>query len=285
MSRLCCHPLDTVKARLQASENVAFRGILGTLSSTFRKEGLVGLYRGIGATVVGGAPAMALYMTSYEASKATMLAMPSVQAFPAAAHLCSGMVAEAVSCVVFVPVDVVKERLQVQGTSATSARYAGEPYANSFDALRRIVATEGLGGIYKGYGATLLSFGPFSALYFLFYERLKASLLEMRGTPGGDIRFGDGLVAASAAGGMAGWLTSPLDLAKLRYQLQRGAARGDAGAYGGMFDGLRKIYRAEGFRGFWRGSAARVLFFAPSTAVSMTAMEQIKQLLQPAVRR
>ena len=87
MSRLCCHPLDTVKARLPASENVAFRGILGTLSSTFRKEGLVGLYRGIGATVVGGAPAMALYMTSYEASKATMLAMPAVQAFPAAAHL------------------------------------------------------------------------------------------------------------------------------------------------------------------------------------------------------
>jgi len=33
--------------------------------------------------------------------------------------------------------------------------------------------TEGLRGIYKAYAATVLSFGPFSALYFMFYEKLK----------------------------------------------------------------------------------------------------------------
>jgi len=71
---------------------------------------------------------------------------------------------------VFVPVDVVKERLQVQrkGVTDPSMNYRG-----SVDAVRTIMRNEGLRGIYKGYGATLLSFGPFSAFHFLFYETVR----------------------------------------------------------------------------------------------------------------
>ena len=65
------------------------------------------------------------------------------------------------------PIDVVKERLQVQ-KSTTSV----SSYRNTNDAFRKILQTEGIRGIYKGYGATLLSFGPFSAFYFLFYENV-----------------------------------------------------------------------------------------------------------------
>jgi hypothetical protein len=46
-------------------------------------------------------------------------------------------------------------------------------YKNDLDAIRQIKATEGTRGLYKAYMATVLSFGPFSALYFMFYERLK----------------------------------------------------------------------------------------------------------------
>mmetsp|Transcript_21337 Transcript_21337/g.65060 ORF Transcript_21337/g.65060 Transcript_21337/m.65060 type:complete len:202 (-) Transcript_21337:1089-1694(-) len=195
------------------------------------------------------------------------------------------MAAEAISCLIFVPVDVIKERLQVQSTG----EYAGKsrftrgvtPYHNSLDALRSIAHTEGLRGIYKGYGATLLSYGPFSALYFLFYEQFKNATLARpgRGAAGSDITFVESLGCACTAGGLAGFLTSPMDLAKLRYQLQRGTTAEAAapGDYRGMFDGLRKIYAAEGFRGFWRGAGARVIFFAPSTAVTMASMEFLKQ--------
>lgn len=30
-----------------------------------------------------------------------------------------------------------------------------------------------MGGLYRAYGATVGSFGPFSAFYFMFYEYLK----------------------------------------------------------------------------------------------------------------
>lgn len=77
------------------------------------------------------------------------------------------MFAEAVACSIFVPVDVVKERRQVQANLGTFK------YKNDLDAIRQIIRTEGTRGIYRAYGATVMSFGPFSALYFLFYEMLK----------------------------------------------------------------------------------------------------------------
>mmetsp|Transcript_22094 Transcript_22094/g.35477 ORF Transcript_22094/g.35477 Transcript_22094/m.35477 type:complete len:297 (+) Transcript_22094:116-1006(+) len=53
-------------------------------------------------------------------------------------------------------------------------------YEGSWHALRSILRHEGLAAIYKGYGATLASFGPFSAIYFLCYERLKAAHIQYR---------------------------------------------------------------------------------------------------------
>lgn len=71
------------------------------------------------------------------------------------------------SCAVFLPVDVVKERLQVQSNRPEV------PYRGSMDALKTIIQQEGIRGIYKGYTATVCSYGPFSAIYFVLYEEVK----------------------------------------------------------------------------------------------------------------
>lgn len=97
------------------------------------------------------------------------------------------MAAEALSCVLWVPIDVIKERMQVQVQSSTASGAARKVYyRNTVDAVQTIARTERLGGLYKGYVATLLSFGPFSALYFMFYEKTKAfaqKRLEMEELP------------------------------------------------------------------------------------------------------
>lgn len=46
-------------------------------------------------------------------------------------------------------------------------------YRGDVDAFRQILKTEGMRGLYRAYGATVGSFGPFSALYFMFYENIK----------------------------------------------------------------------------------------------------------------
>lgn len=87
--------------------------------------------------------------------------------------------------------------------------------------------------------------------------------------------------SGASAGAAASFLTTPLDLVKLRLQVQRGAAAaGEAQElsfrYRGVWHGLRSIARHEGSRALFRGAGARVLFFAPATAVSMAAYEQLK---------
>lgn len=130
-------------------------------------------------------------------------------------YLGAGMAAEALSCVLWVPIDVIKERMQVQGEplKGTTNIY----YRNTLDAMTTIARTEHLAGLYKGYGATLLSFGPFSALYFMFYERTKTharKLLDVEELPAQYT-----LASAAIAGATASFLTNPLDLIKLRLQV------------------------------------------------------------------
>lgn len=71
----------------------------------------------------------------------------------------------AVACIVYVPVDVIKERLQIQQyygsqptTTTMNARMDhGMYYKNGSDALYKILRQEGFYGLYLGYGATLAS--------------------------------------------------------------------------------------------------------------------------------
>ena len=67
------HPIDTAKSRIQATGgSTQYRGTLNTISMTYRESGMRGLYRGIGAVLAGGVPAVCIYLTSYEYFKKTI---------------------------------------------------------------------------------------------------------------------------------------------------------------------------------------------------------------------
>ena len=256
LARFPCHPLDTCKARLQVQSSTSrYTSLLDTMRQTFRAEGLRGLYRGFGVTVVGSAPATCLYLTSYDASK-QVLSENFFTRNDFLAHFTAGMLAETFSCVLWVPIDVTKERLQIQEGCVQQSQQHHERksmtttnYRGSYDALRTIVRTEGLRGIYKGYGATVASFGPFSAFYFMFYEQIKKTAMSTyygegkekrkKGKKSGEV---DGvgeedleemdhhqrdppfwlhMLNSSTASMLASFVTNPLDLVKLRLQVQR----------------------------------------------------------------
>ncbi|GBG24409.1 Mitochondrial substrate carrier family protein E [Hondaea fermentalgiana] len=326
LARFPCHPIDTVKARLQVQTWQALRGGNGAaaagaaaaaanralyrnfahgLSDIWRQEGLRGLYRGFGPTVLGSMPASCLYFTSYEVSKrelGKLWASPEVEAEAAkgkvsfAISFWSGMLAETVSCVLWVPIDVIKERMQIQSLPRSSkvaevkASQGDRFYASGYDALRSIVRTEGWRGFYRGYGATVMSFGPFSAMYFMFYEQFKsfAETLSSQSRQRGavtDLPLSVLLGCGALAGASASLCTNPLDIVKLRLQVQRqyassksapGNAASPSEQYKHMLDGLTKLVRHEGLRGMMQGVGARMAFHAPATAVNMALFEKLK---------
>ncbi len=288
------------------------------------------LYGGFGAVIIGGTPGTVLYLTGYAFFRDSITmavlnmrrheegdgristsvtsgkhTLSHSQEF--AVHFMSGMLAETVSCIVYVPVDVVKERMQVQRKANNASTSLGYQYNGSWDALRQIARTEGMRGIYKGYGATLASFGPFSALYFMFYEQCKHQSRDyisrqrdqhvdttmsndmQKPVKDGDLPLVHLIACSAGAGALASWLTSPLDMAKLRLQVQRGQAAASANSstagksitnpttqYHGMIDCLRSIFAEGGVRGLFRGAGARVIHFAPATTITMTCYEKCR---------
>lgn len=263
LARIPTHPLDTMKSRMMASRGASSGSLLGLLGSTARQEGVRGLYRGFWFTVIASFPASCIYFTSQEWSRDKLFSNA----------LLSGFFAETLSCMVWVPIDVVKERLQAQEWDEQT-KY-GDKYRNARTAVRQILREEGLLGFYKGYMSTLASFGPFSALYFFFYEHFREWAQERAGQapiPGYMYWLGGG-----ASGAAAAFLTSPLDLVKLRKQIDPSSSA--AFHQESLLSGLNKLVREEGTIGSFRGASARVLFLAPTTAFSMALFELIKQVL------
>jgi len=170
VSRLICHPIDTCKSKIQASDKL--KGISDVIRTTYRLEGIRGFYPGLGVVLLGSIPGVCIYISTYEYTKNELLnRYTSLQSYPALVYLSSGLLAETACCTLFIPVDVVKQRLQVQSLGQSYR------YRNGLDAIQTILRQEGLRGIYKGYWATLFSYGPFSAIYFALYEKVKFVLL------------------------------------------------------------------------------------------------------------
>ena len=280
-ARVPCHPIDTVKARLQVGVGYSRRGFFSVLGATARMEGLRGLYRGFGVVFLGSAPAACMYFTTYELCKVGLPRLGMVKADGAVNHLFSGLIAEIIACILYVPIDVLKERMQVQPLSS-KGKY---PYRNGAHAANTVLRTEGIVGFYRAYGATIMSFGPFSALYFTFYEELK-SRMSTRVSAGANPPFLYLTMCGAAAGAGAAFFSNPLDLVKLRMQVQRSSAvarvtSGDAlreFGYRNMLDGITKVVRNEGLGSLFKGAGARMAFAAPSTAISMGCYEYFKSV-------
>jgi len=287
VGRLVCHPLDTIKARLQAS--------------TSKNVTRSGLYNGLGAALIGGVPATCLYLTSYEASKGYFASSPLFASSPFLVYFAAGLSAEAISCLVFVPTDVIKERLQVQTqaqslsssssfpsssttTTATAAaaqrqqqQHFQHQYTGSVDAFQTICRREGLLGLYRGYGATMLAYAPFSALFFTTFEMLKPHFAS-GGSDGGS--FWASVQCSAIAGAFASFTTNPLDLAKLRLQVERRQISSSSSSSSSSFTSiLKEVYLQSGIRGLYRGAVARVLFHTPNTCITMVCFEETKNAL------
>lgn len=277
LSRCVVHPLDTLRARLMVSSAPVGGGMYGVARSIVATEGVRGLYRGFGISVVMQAPAVATYLTSYDRAKAGLADMSGMSAKHPAVHLGAGLVAETISAVFWVPMEVIKQRAQV--------RTCGGAAASSIRVARDLLRHEGPRALFKGYGLTVGVFGPYSMIYFVSYERFKEMWsrhlrVEEMGLPLYAVAS-----SASSAGAIAAATTTPLDIVKTRLQTQGDVAlRASPGSakithYTGTWHAVRTIAAEEGVRGLTRGISARVLWIMPGTAITMSCFEFLKSKL------
>lgn len=129
-----------------------------------------------------------------------------------------GLLADLAAAPAYVPSEVLKTRLQLQGRYNNPYFNSGYNYRSTIDAARTIARTEGYSALFHGYKATLWRDLPFSALQFAFYEEERGWAKKYVGS--NNIGLPLEIATAATAGGMAGVITTPLDVVKTRIQTQ-----------------------------------------------------------------
>uniref|UniRef100_A0ACD5WM42 Uncharacterized protein n=1 Tax=Avena sativa TaxID=4498 RepID=A0ACD5WM42_AVESA len=92
-------------------------------------------------------------------------------------------------------------------------------------------------------------------------------------------------LAGAISGGISRTVTSPLDVIKIRFQVQLeptaswGLLRKDVygpSKYTGLLQASKDILREEGLPGFWRGNVPALFMYMPYTAIQFTVLHKLK---------
>ena len=212
------HSLDTVKTRQQGDPHwpPKYTSLGNSYFTIFRQEGVPrGLYGGVLPAFVGSFGGTFIFFGSYEWSKRKLVDFGIT---PSISYFTAGLIADLAASPLYVPTEVLKTRLQLQGRYNNPFFTSGYNYRSTLNAIRTIYRTEGLPALFYGYRATLYRDLPFSALQFAFYEKEREAAKWWAGSS--DIGLLLEILVGATAGCAAGVLTCPLDVVKTRIQTQ-----------------------------------------------------------------
>ncbi|OMO93216.1 Mitochondrial substrate/solute carrier [Corchorus olitorius] len=179
VSFLAC-PTELIKCRLQAQSALAssgsaavavkYGGPMDVAKHVLRSEGgMRGLFKGLVPTLAREVPGNAAMFGMYEAVKQYMAGGTDTSKLGRGSLIMAGGLAGATFWFSVYPTDVVKSVLQVDD-------YKNPKYTGSINAFRTILASEGVKGLYKGFGPAMARSVPANAACFLAYEVTKSSL-------------------------------------------------------------------------------------------------------------
>lgn len=251
-------PIDTIKTRLQSEKRF------------WRAGGFRGIYNGLGPAAVGSVPSAALFFCTYESMKKFLMPYAQDASHTHVVHMSSAAVAEVVACLVRVPVEIAKQRRQVAG--AQNKRTATNILLHAY-------RTEGIcGGLYRGFGVTIMREIPFSFIQYPLWEYLKQHWTEWTDLP---LTFVSVAVCGAMAGGIAAGLTTPLDVAKTRIMLAERSGEKAPGALKILY----RIYTQNGYRGIFAGFVPRVLWITIGGAVFFGSYDLATKLISNQLER
>ncbi|RLN57895.1 hypothetical protein BBJ29_005862 [Phytophthora kernoviae] len=189
------HPAFTnnsTRLATQLNTDIRYTGIRHAVQRISTEEGFLGLYRGMGATLMVTVPNLAINFTLYESLKEyarefrrsqVLAGLTGIDREEAAERhesthlgvadtLCCGGAAGIASSLVTFPIDVVRRRLQISAIHAESAGIKPTPSGIASELFQ----TQGISGFYRGLTPELMKVVPMVGITFGTFERLKQLL-------------------------------------------------------------------------------------------------------------
>ncbi|KAF2238016.1 mitochondrial carrier [Viridothelium virens] len=273
------YPFDTVKVRLQSQPEhlpLQYTGPLDCFKQAIRRDGFLGLYRGISAPLAGAAIENSSLFLSYRLAQDFLQAtlLPANEPLPLSALVTCGGVSGAVTSLVLTPIELIKCKMQVPPDGTTQYNRPGP-----LTLIASIYRREGLMGFWHGQLGTLIREAGGSAAWFGSYEGVSLFFRQIRDGKNAirdeALPVYQQMLAGAAAGMSYNFLFYPADTIKSRMQTEES---------GQLTGGKRKfatvgkaLWREQGLKGLYRGCGITVGRSAPSSALIFTVYESLRR--------
>ncbi|MCJ1479019.1 mitochondrial aspartate-glutamate transporter agc1 [Lambiella insularis] len=182
-------------------------------------------------------------------------------------HFALGSIAGAFGAFVVYPIDLVKTRMQNQ----RSARVGQVLYKNSIDCARKVIQNEGFKGLYSGVLPQLIGVAPEKAIKLTVNDLIRGHFSEK---DTGKIWWPFELLAGGTAGACQVVFTNPLEIVKIRLQVQGEVAK--------TVEGVPRrsamwIVKNLGLVGLYKGASACLLRDVPFSAIYFPTYNHLKR--------
>ncbi|KAK9460199.1 mitochondrial carrier domain-containing protein [Lipomyces oligophaga] len=181
VATLVSYPLDLLRTRFAAQgthpDARAYYSLRHAIGKIIRDEGYKGLFRGIRPALSQIIPQMGFFFATYVPCQ-TLFSKTDHINFLGSEDALAGIMAGIISKAGVFPLDVLRKRLQVQGPTRNMYALKNIPdYPNSMLACASmIIQTEGVRGLYRGLGVSLIKNAPTSAITMWTFEQCVQAL-------------------------------------------------------------------------------------------------------------
>ncbi|XP_060548104.1 brain mitochondrial carrier protein 1 [Pantherophis guttatus] len=264
-------PVDLTKTRLQVQgqsidsrfREIKYRGMFHALFRISREEGILALYSGIAPALLRQASYGTIKIGIYQSLK--RLFVHRLEDETLLINVICGVISGVISSALANPTDVLKIRMQAQGSL-----FQGGMIGSFID----IYQQEGTRGLWRGVVPTAQRAAIVVGVELPVYDITKKHLI-LSGVMGDTILTH---FISSFTCGLAGAVASnPVDVVRTRMMNQR-AIVGTVELYRGTMDGLLKTWKSEGFFALYKGFWPNWLRLGPWNIIFFITYEQLKRL-------
>ncbi|CAN6627787.1 mitochondrial oxaloacetate transport protein [Trichomonascus vanleenenianus] len=178
------------------------------------------------------------------------------------------------------PIELIKTRMQLQGELHAKGEVK-RVYTGPIQGLRTIFKHEGLRGVQRGlFPAYIYQLG-LNGCRLGFYEPVREGLNMLFGYDMSEQQYHLNIVAGASSGVMGAITGSPFYLIKTRMQSYSPVFKiGAQTHYKSIYDGLSTIFKAEGFKGLYRGVDAAILRTGAGSSVQLPIYNWAKGMIE-----
>nr|XP_056700248.1 mitochondrial adenyl nucleotide antiporter SLC25A24 [Euleptes europaea] len=166
------YPMEVLKTRLAVGKTGQYAGMFDCAKKILRREGVKAFYKGYIPNILGIIPYAGIDLAVYEALKKTWLEKYATDSVNPGILVLLGCGTVSSTCgqLASYPLALVRTRMQAQ------AMVEGGPQLNMVGLFQRIIAKEGVLGLYRGIAPNFMKVLPAVSISYVVYEKMKENL-------------------------------------------------------------------------------------------------------------